>query len=137
MCLNASSKTTAKFKADMGASRRKTFVAYKIVTASCKTTIGYGKYDKSGTYLSKPQLTKYNRRRPRGIHVYVEPPQLYRSAQFVLKVLCHVDDLVSIETPIHQDDYRRQAVLRKVVVRKRDFDELRSNIESLKKSVAN
>lgn len=107
--------------------KRKTAVFWKGLTREGSAVNGGHQY-KPGVNMAKGLRKRYDTNRPRGMHVYLETPDDVwdedsdEDSDFVsLPVVCHRDDFMRAGDS-HNYDKLKQAVFRKVTIRKADWE---------------
>lgn len=115
MCCMATAKAKKEFLAELG--KRRTFTAWKVLCSSGRVPNG------SPVFLYRPGINvdpqapkgRYNKRRPRGLHVCKKAafclyPQKWERQ---VCVICHRDDIIAVGGD--------QIVVRKLTIRKADW----------------
>lgn len=117
MCCYSDRKAKRVFLKSLG--RRKTVVAWKLVTRKGKARCAPYQYH-PGEH--RTTVKRYNLKRPRGFHVYQCCPDLDNmdDEQVCLQVLCHVDDIIRLET---RGCYNAQAVLTRIRITRKAWAE--------------
>ncbi len=110
MCCNADPKAKREFLKGLG--RRKTFWAWKVVRRNGVSQF-YWRY----RYL--PGVNRPARRSPSGLHVYLSNPSDRDFLITTVRVQCHRDDLWCVGLDLGYEG--REAVLRKLIIRKKDW----------------
>lgn len=118
MCCYSDPERKRSFLRELAKQGRKTFVAYKIIYDNGEAIYGNQRY-KPGVNRANKLSKKYDLRYPTGIHVYMWNPVGPFEGQRIIKVICHVDDLIRMNN--YENRKVCQAVLKKIKIRKTDW----------------
>jgi hypothetical protein len=139
MCAIPSKNALIAFKTKLKKQKKKTFYAWKCILENRKTPHTLTQVN-VGIYRAGWTARDYNMNIPYGIHVWLDNPireyrHLYKRGaigfRFIVRVKCNVDDLHVVEAKACRDSqpFGRQAVLDKVEITQKDWDNKKSNIE--------